>query len=97
LLALGGYNREKQNRIVMLSPKLEEKFSVTVDEKIIDTEISNSRIYLLGDHNVSEYSLEGKILHQQEAENSNKKLVDFKGSVLISKDKLEKLQKTDIK
>ncbi|MEG2082144.1 MAG: DUF5711 family protein [Oscillospiraceae bacterium] len=96
LLALGGYNREENNRLVMLSTKAEEKFSITIDQRILDTVISKARIYLLGDKHVVEYSLQGKELNQVEAQNSNKKLVDFKGPVLISKDKLEKLEQTDI-
>lgn len=97
ILALGSSTRASNNRVVMLSQKLEEKFAYTVDQKIKDVIISNARIYLLGDKNITEYSLAGKVLSEAEAENTNKKLVDFNGAVLISKDKMEKLGKTDIK
>lgn len=97
LLALGSHDQGENNRMVMLSSQLEEKFSHTVEQSIKDVIISSARIYLLGADTVNEYSLTGQSLSSKEAENTNKTLVDFNGPVLISKNKMEKLEKTEIK
>ena len=78
----------------MLTKDFEEKFTVTVSEKIKDISISSSRLYALGQENIYEYDYSAQHLNTVNTGVLSKQLVDYNGTLLITSTDISKVEKT---
>ena len=92
--AYGGYSRQHGGKLVLLSKELEEKFNLSVPEKIKDISISSSRVYALGSETMFEYDYSAALLNTYDTGVLSKGLVDYSGTLLINSTSIQKVEKT---
>jgi len=93
-VAYGGLSRQQASQITLLSKEFEEKFTVTVPEKISDLSLSSSRLYALGGENLYEYDYSALLLNTVNTGALAKSLVDYNGTLLITSTSVSKVEKT---
>ena len=93
-LAFGGLSGMQSSTLVLLTKEFEEKFSVTVPDKIKDISISSSRVYALGQENIYEYDYSAQLLNTVSTGAFSKQLVDYTGTLLITSTGISKVEKT---
>ena len=93
-VAHGGFSRQQSSSLTLLSNEFEEKFTVTIPEKIKDVSISSSRVYVLGEENLYEYDYSATLLNTVNTGALSKQLVGYNGTLLISSTSVSKVEKT---
>lgn len=96
-LAIGEYNQEGFNKIVLLDSALKEKFTQDIKTPITNVAISQSRVFMLGENTLLEYTLKGELTNSTQKESLCKKVIDYNGTILISSKQIEKIHKTNVK
>ncbi len=93
-VAYGGMSRQQSAQITLLTKESEEKFTVTVPEKISDLSLSSSRLYALGTENLYEYDYSARLMNTVNTGALSKSLVDYNGTLLITSTSISKVEKT---
>lgn len=93
-VAYGGLSRQQTSQLTLLSKEFEEKFTVTVSEKISDLSLSSSRLYALGSENMYEYDYSAQLLNTVNTGALAKSLADYSGTLLITSTSISKVEKT---
>ena len=93
-VAYGGASRQQTSQLTLLTKDFEEKFTVTVSEKIKDISISSSRLYALGQENIYEYDYSAQHLNTVNTGVLSKQMVDYNGTLLITSTDISKVEKT---
>lgn len=93
-VAYGGYSQQKNSTLVLLAKNMEEKFVISVPEKIRDISISSARVYALGSDNLFEYDYSAALLNTTDTGALSKGLVDYSGTLLITSTAISKVEKT---
>ena len=92
--AKNGLSRQQASQLTLLSKEFEEKFTVTVPEKIRDLSLSSSRLYTLGAENLYEYDYSALLLNTVNTGVLSKQFVDYNGTLLITSTSVSKVEKT---
>lgn len=93
-IAYSGNSGHQRSTLVLLTSDFEEKFTVTVDEKIKDISLSSSRLYALGQENIYEYDYSAALLNTVNTGVLSKQFVDYNGTLLITSTGISKVEKT---
>lgn len=93
-VAYGGQSRGLSSSLALLTQDFEEKFNLSVPEKIKDLSVSSSRVYALGYENMYEYDYSATLLNTVNTGVLSKELVDYNGTLLISSTAISKVEKT---
>ena len=93
-VAYGSLSRQQSAQLTLLSKEFEEKFTVTVPEKIRSLSLSSSRLYTLGSENLYEYDYSAQLLNTVNTGALAKSLVDYNGTYLITSTHISKVEKT---
>ena len=90
----GGSSRQQSSTLAVLTFGFEEKFNVTVPEKIKDLSMSQSRIFALGYDNMYEYDYSANLVNTTATGPLYKQLADYNGTLIISSTSIDKVEKT---
>lgn len=93
-LCYGGMNDNENSNLVLLDHNLDKKFEVSVPEGVKDLSVSQSRIFVLGNHSMYEYDFSGNLQNTFDTGPLYKHLVDFNGTTFISSTEISKVEKT---
>ncbi len=95
LAVFGSFDSQMNSSVLMLDESLEPISNIEIYEEIKDATISNQRIYILSSEFIYEYNLQGEMLSKTQAESSQKQLIDYQGTMILSSDSIYKLERTN--
>lgn len=93
-VAYGGRSQRQSGNLTLLTKDMEEKFTVTIPEKIKDISISSSRVFALGGENIYEYDYSAQHLNTVDTGVLSKRLADYNGTLLMTSTSVSKVEKT---
>ena len=97
VMALGNYDKANNSKLVVCDLSLTESFTIKTDKAIDGVQFASQRIFALGGEFVDQYTLKGEFVSETAVKTNVKKIIDYKGCVVISGDHMEKLEKDSLK
>ena len=97
VMALGDYDKVNNTKLVVCDLSLTESFTIETDKAIDGVQFASQRIFALGGEFVDQYTLKGEFVSETAVKTNVKKIIDYKGCVVISGDHMEKLEKDSLK
>ncbi len=95
LAVFGTFDSSLSQTLVMLDDKLEVLIEIEFEEEVKDAIISNQRIYILGSDFIYEYNLQGEELSKIVADPSQKYLIDYQGTFVLSSGSINEIERTN--